>query len=74
MGFHNAGFFSVEVKPIHNKGNSLVAQADSANIGQSPMIRVPHDLVLNEETVEQYAKQDRNFRALLDACGHKVSI
>lgn len=74
MDFNNATFSHVEVKPIPGKGNGLIAQTDSSKIGQSPMIKVPHDLVLNEGAVEQYAKEDRNFRALLDASGHKVSV
>lgn len=69
----NGTFSNVEVQPIQHKGNGLVAQASSVDIGQSPVITIPHDLVLNAEAVEEYAKEDSNFRLLLEACGHKVS-
>lgn len=86
MDLNNAVFSRVEVQPIQHKGHGLVAVAqaqadlddghlnDDNDTGRSqpPLITVPHDLVLNAEAVEQYAKEDRNFRALLDACGHKV--
>lgn len=63
----------VEVKSIPDKGSGLVAKNDSAAIGETPMISIPHSLVLNSEAVEEYAKEDRSFRQLLDTCGHKVS-
>lgn len=63
----------VEVKSVPDKGSGLIAKNDSAAIGEAPMISIPHSLVLNLEAVEEYAKEDRSFRQLLDACGHKVS-
>lgn len=74
MGFSNATLANnIEVHPVPQKGNGLVIQTTSADIGQSALLTVPHDLVLNADAVEEYAKEDRNFRALVDACGHKVS-
>lgn len=73
MSFNNAKFTNVKVQQIQQKGNGLVTQATSADIGQSALITVPHDLILNADAVEEFAKEDRNFRALLDACGRKVS-
>lgn len=73
MGFNNAMLTNVGIQPIQQKGNGLVTRASSSVIGQSALITVPHDLVLNAEAVEEYAKEDKNFRTLLDACGHKVS-
>ncbi|KAJ4396085.1 hypothetical protein N0V93_000302 [Gnomoniopsis smithogilvyi] len=71
MGFNNATLANIEIQQIQQKGNGLVTRASSADIGQSALINVPHDLVLNAEAVEEYAKEDSNFRAFLDACGHK---
>lgn len=73
MGFNGANFHNVEVQPIEQKGNGLMAQKSSADIGQLPLVTIPHSLVLNQEAVDEYAKEDKNFKALLDACGHKVS-
>ncbi|CAM1500952.1 Fc.00g101140.m01.CDS01 [Cosmosporella sp. VM-42] len=35
------------------------------------LMRIPHDLVLSVEAVEEYAKVDQNFRQLLDVAGHQ---
>lgn len=74
MGFNNATLTNIEIQRIQQKGNGLITRASSIDIGQSGFITVPHDLILNTEVVEEYAKEDKNFRALLDACGHKVSF
>lgn len=37
------------------------------------LITVPGSLVLDREAVELYAKEDRDFRRLLDAVGRQVS-
>lgn len=71
----NNGILSkvVEVRSVPDKGSGLIAKNDSAVIGDAPLISIPRSLVLNSEAVEEYAKEDRSFRQLLDACGHKVS-
>lgn len=73
MTINDATFSNVEVKPINHKGNGLVAQNDLAGSGDSPLLTIPHDLVLSAEAVLEYAKEDKSFSQLLDACGHKVS-
>lgn len=74
MNFNDTAFAHVELQQdIQHKGHGLIAQATSDNIGISPVVKVPHDLVLNAEAVDEFAKEDRNFRELLDACGRKVS-
>ncbi|PSR83921.1 hypothetical protein BD289DRAFT_461143 [Coniella lustricola] len=70
MSLNNAEFPHARVQGIEHKGYGLVALAKSDDIGEAPLVTVPHDLVLNAETVENYAKADCNFKALLDACGH----
>lgn len=71
--FNNGILSNVEVKSVPDKGSGLIAKKDSAAIGDAPLISIPHSLVLNAEAVEEYAKEDRSFKQLLDACGHKVS-
>lgn len=73
MSINDGAFSNVEVKPINHKGNGIIAQKSSADIGDSPVLTIPHDLILSAETVHEYAKEDKNFSQLLDACGHKVS-
>ncbi|KAG8168847.1 hypothetical protein KVR01_001596 [Diaporthe batatas] len=69
--FNNGVFSNVQVEPVPHKGSGLVAKKHSVAIGTLPLISIPHSLVLNSEAVEEYAKEDRSFRQLLDACGHK---
>lgn len=45
--------------------------AAEQGLDESSLLRVPHSLVLNEEAVEEYAKEDRNFRQLFDAVGRR---
>ncbi|KAJ4419259.1 hypothetical protein N0V82_005062 [Gnomoniopsis sp. IMI 355080] len=71
MGFNNATLTNIEIQNIQHKGNGLITRASSTDIGQAALITVPRDLILNAGAVEEYAKEDRNFRAFLDACGHK---
>lgn len=37
------------------------------------LLKVPRDLVLSSESVEEYAKENKEFRQLFDAAGHQVS-
>lgn len=73
ISLNNVTFSKVEIQPVQHKGHGLIARAASAEIGQTPLVTIPHDLVLNAEAVEAYAKADGNFRTLIDSCGHKVS-
>ncbi|CAK7208204.1 hypothetical protein SEUCBS140593_000094 [Sporothrix eucalyptigena] len=85
--FNSITFAKTQIADIPGKGSGLVAvdstsQSPSAKPGSdieagashgpiSPLISVPEGLVLHAEAVEDYAKQDRNFRLLLDAAGHQ---
>lgn len=71
--FNNGILSKVEVRSVPDKGSGLIAKNDSAAIAGAPLISIPHSLVLNSEAVEEYAKEDKSFRQLLEACGHKVS-
>lgn len=71
--FNNGILSQVEVKAVPGKGSGLIAKTDSGAMGEASLISIPHSLVLNAEAVEEYAKEDRSFRQLLDAFGHKVS-
>ncbi|ORY63027.1 uncharacterized protein BCR38DRAFT_344875 [Pseudomassariella vexata] len=68
-------FFDVKVGDIEGKGYGLVAERDLVNEednSESPLLlTIPKDLVLSAEAVEEYAKEDKNFRQLLEAAGHR---
>lgn len=72
-------FTNAKVQEIPGKGFGLVSEKDHTvdyNSGPDPssstFLTVPHDLVLNVAAVEEYAKEDKNFKQLLDAVGYQV--
>ncbi|KAK0613407.1 hypothetical protein B0T14DRAFT_437583 [Immersiella caudata] len=68
-------FGDFEVKNSAGKGHGVVCRKALTTIEQpldeSSALTVPHGLVLNVRAVEEYAKEDRNFKQLLDAVGHR---
>ncbi|KAK4104130.1 SET domain-containing protein [Parathielavia hyrcaniae] len=68
-------FHTVEVTDTEGKGYGVLCPRDlEATEGAPdipPLLTVPHDLVLNAAAVDEYAKEDKNFRHLLDAVGHR---
>jgi hypothetical protein len=74
---HDVTFDSVAIKDVSGKGYGLVAQRGfGLNVkegNRSSILRVPADLVLSATAVDEYAKVDQNFNALLEASGVQVS-
>ncbi|KAL7802116.1 hypothetical protein V8C44DRAFT_345893 [Trichoderma aethiopicum] len=73
---NNVDFINAEIRNIEGKGFGLVAKHDITNEGHDasapePVLRIPRDLVLSAEAVEEYAKVDQNFKQLLDVAGHQ---
>ncbi|KAK0643050.1 hypothetical protein B0T16DRAFT_429824 [Cercophora newfieldiana] len=68
-------FGDFEVRDSDGKGYGVVCRKALTTaerpLDESSALTVPHDLVLNVEAVEEYAKEDRNFKQLLDAVGHR---
>ncbi len=73
---NNVSFHAVNIAHTTGKGYGVVCAQDleptSDPSTTSPLLTVPHALILNAASVEEYAKEDINFRALLDAVGHRV--
>ena len=74
---NNVDFANAEIRNIEGKGFGLVTKNDITNEGReasgaAPILRIPRDLVLSAEAVEEYAKVDQNFKQLLDVAGHQV--
>lgn len=72
-------FAGVKLQDVgHGKGLGLVVAAESDVKGSAveeqkrAVLRVPHDLVLSVEAVDEYGKVDHNFKQLLDIAGRKV--
>lgn len=74
--FNNVDLVDVEAREIPGCGLGLISNKDLSRdeeaLETSTLLRIPHELVLSAEAVENYAKVDKNFRQLLDAAGHKV--
>ncbi|EHK26327.1 uncharacterized protein TRIVIDRAFT_35595 [Trichoderma virens Gv29-8] len=73
---NNVDFASAEIRNIDGKGLGLVAKHDITEAGRdassSPaIVRIPRDLVLSAEAVEEYAKVDQNFKQLLEVAGRQ---
>jgi len=74
---NNVRFGDFEVREFQGRGYGVACRkalsAAEQPLDESSLLRVPHSLVLNEEAVEEYAKEDRNFRQLFDAVGRRVT-
>lgn len=74
---HGVTFHDVECGNAEGKGWGLTAtrglSTKDVDTGDSPrLITIPHDLVLNQQAVEEYAKESREFRELYEAVGRQV--
>ncbi|KAL7914832.1 hypothetical protein GGI35DRAFT_474545 [Trichoderma velutinum] len=73
---NNVDFANAEIRNIEGKGLGLVAKHDITDAGHDAsssqaIIRIPRDLVLSAEAVDEYAKVDKNFKQLLEIAGHQ---
>ncbi|TLS27175.1 hypothetical protein PpBr36_04591 [Pyricularia pennisetigena] len=72
--FNGVVFDGVGIGQTEGKGYGLVAQRDlQAEDGEkaTALLSVPHELLLNSESVEQYARADQRFKDLFDVAGHQ---
>lgn len=74
---NDVSFHNIKVINTEDKGYGVVSDEDLKATSEandtSALITVPHGLVLNAAAVEEYAKEDKGFRLLLDAIGHRVT-
>ncbi|KAI1824302.1 hypothetical protein F4861DRAFT_531054 [Xylaria intraflava] len=69
---NNITFSGVSAADIEGRGLGLIAEKDlSDNNGEPALLTVPGDLVVSAAGVENYAKENQDFRQLLDAAGHQ---
>ena len=72
VNFHN-----VECESVEGKGWGLTATKDLStkepDTDQLPkLMSIPHNLVLNQQAVEEYAKECTEFKELYEAIGRQV--
>lgn len=80
--FNDVVFYDTHVEDMKDgdvsKGFGLVAEralsSEAENLDIPRLLHVPKDLVLSAEAVEEHAKVDQEFRALLKAAGGKVGM
>lgn len=72
----NVNLKQVGMRNVEGKGYGLVAQTDlnapEDVLNVVEIMRIPAELVLSAEAVEEYAKVDQHFKQLLEAAGRKV--
>ncbi|RYP64502.1 hypothetical protein DL769_006640 [Monosporascus sp. CRB-8-3] len=65
-------FVDTKVQRIEGRGYGLVAERELRTENDNEAItilKVPRDLVLSSEGIEEYAKENKEFRQMLDAAG-----
>lgn len=74
-------FLNCKLGLVEDRGIGLVAtqelslEAGDAGLhDDKPLLKVPRDMALSAETIEDFAKIDQNFRHLLDAAGKQVNM
>ncbi|KAI1435230.1 hypothetical protein GGR50DRAFT_687190 [Xylaria sp. CBS 124048] len=69
---NNITFAGVSAADIEDRGLGLIAEKDlNVNNGDLTLLKIPGDLVVSAVGVENYAKENQEFRMLLDAAGHQ---
>ncbi|KAK0616056.1 hypothetical protein B0T17DRAFT_496679 [Bombardia bombarda] len=71
---NDVAFVDIKVVNTEEKGYGVVCEKNLStkqDTSDSPtLLTAPHSLVLNAEAVQEYAKEDKSFRQLLNAVGH----
>ncbi|KAI1211736.1 SET domain-containing protein [Annulohypoxylon truncatum] len=72
---NNVTFLDVKVADINGRGYGLIAERDLVDEDGTDdipaLLTIPRDLILSAEGVEEYAKENKDFRQLLDIAGHR---
>jgi hypothetical protein len=76
---NDISFSGVNAADIEGRGLGLIAEKDLNDDDDDDgtevsalLMTIPKDLVLSAAGVEEYAKESKDFRQLLDAAGHQV--
>lgn len=71
---NNIAFNDVSAEQVDSCGLGLVAENDLQNENDElpALLTIPRELVLSAAGIEEYAKENKEFRQLLDVAGHQV--
>ncbi|KAI5860149.1 SET domain-containing protein [Durotheca rogersii] len=68
-------FVNVKAADIGGRGYGLIAERDLVNEDDNfelpTLLTVPKELIISAEGVAEYARENKEFRQLLDAAGHR---
>jgi hypothetical protein len=56
------------------KGFAVVAAQEQIAERQKPLIKVPHELLLSTEFIDEQVKTDKNLRQLLEALSGPLQV
>ncbi|RYC57098.1 hypothetical protein CHU98_g9108 [Xylaria longipes] len=72
--FNNITSAGVSVADVDGRGLGLVADQDFDNENNDlpALLTIPKELILSATGVEEYAKENKGFRQLLDVAGHQL--
>ncbi len=77
LALNDISFYDVRIATVADRGYGLVTERKLTTAEKTfdtpSLLTIPHDLVLNAEAVAQYAKEDRNFKLLLDIVSDQTS-
>ncbi|KAI0102032.1 hypothetical protein GGR51DRAFT_301210 [Nemania sp. FL0031] len=70
---NNITFAGVGVRDIKGRGLGLIAEKHLNNGNDEPLalLTIPKELILSAASIEEYAKENKAFRTLLDAAGRQ---
>ena len=68
---------SVQVGPMpgfEHRGSTVIAENDMTGGETGPLMVVPRDLALSRESVEGFAKSDKQLKEVLDSLGEYARV
>jgi hypothetical protein len=70
---HDVSYHDVNFETTEHKGAGLVATTGfSESQSDKDLLRIPRELILSQDAVDEYSKVDHNFKELLDLAGRQV--
>lgn len=70
--FNNVQFNAIKIGPIpglEHRGSTVVAKRQLQGGHEDPLMTIPRDLILSLERIQEHAKADSDFRAVLEGLG-----
>lgn len=72
---NNVTLYNVKIGHIQNRGTGIAASRNLSaeeTFDSTTLISVPRELILSDEAIEEYSKEDKDFRELLHTTEFQV--